>query len=156
MLELAFASLAWRSAPMPGAGPVEMALLPRLPDSGFRAFVRFPAGWSRPDRGHYAVPEEFLVLEGELSLNGRNWKAGDLAWVRAWQLRRDLQSAPGCLVFAWFGGTPRWLPGAPAARPGDGPAHRTSIEGRELVRLLPGAVRETLNLDDYTWRATPA
>ena len=141
---------------MPGASPVSMALLPKLPDNAFRAFVRFPEEWSRPDVGHYAVPEEFLVLEGVLSLNGKLWKKGDLVWIPAWHRRRDLGARPGCLVFAWFGGTPRWLPGAPAARPGDGPAHRTSIEGRELVRLLPGAVRETLNLDDYTWRATPA
>jgi hypothetical protein len=154
MHELTFASLAWREAPMPGANPVQMALLPKLPDGGFRAFVRFPAGWSRPDVGHYAVAEEFLVLEGELSLNGKTWKSGGLAWIPAWQSRRDLGSRTGCLVFAWFGGTPRWIPGEPAQAP-EGPRPRTSIEGRELLRLMPGVVRETLNLDDYTWRATP-
>lgn len=155
MHELSFASLTWREAPMPGASPVEMALLPKLPDKGYRAFVRFPAGWSRPDVGHYAVPEEFLVLEGELRLNDRTWKAGDCAWLPALQLRRDLGSPSGCLVFAWFGGTPRWIPGEPATavRLDDRP-HRTSIEGRELVRLVPGTGRETLNLDDYTWRTT--
>lgn len=152
MHELTFASLTWREAPMPGASPVAMALLPKLPDGGFRAFVRFPAGWSRPDAGHYAVAEEFLVLEGELALNGKRWKSGDLAWIPAWTVRRDLGSTTGCLVFAWFGGTPRWLPGEPA-RAAEGPRHRTSIEGRELVRLAPG-VRETLNLDNYAWRAT--
>ena len=154
MHELAFAALSWRVAPMPGAAPVEMALLPKLPDNGFRAFVRFPAGWSRPDLGHYAVAEEFLVLEGELGLNGRRWKKGELAWIRAWQRRRDLQSPTGCLVFAWFGGTPRWIPGEPARPPGGGPGHRTSMDGRELVRM--GKVRETLNLADYYWRVTPA
>lgn len=152
MHQLPFASLSWREAPMPGASPVAMALLPKLPDGGFRAFVRFPAGWFRPDVGHYAVAEEFLVLEGELALNGRSWKRGDLAWIPAWTLRRDLGSSSGCLVFAWFGGTPRWLPGEPA-QAAEGPRHRTSIEGRELVRLVSD-VRETLNLDDYTWRAT--
>jgi len=154
MHELSFASLTWREAPMPGASPVEMALLPKLPDGGFRAFVRFPAGWSRPDVGHYAVPEEFLVLEGELGLNGRTWKRGELAWIPAGQRRRDLGSTTGCLVFAWFGGTPRWIPGEPA-HAAEGPRNRTSIEGRELVRLLPGEVCETLNLDDYAWRVTP-
>jgi hypothetical protein len=152
--ELAFASLTWREAPMPGAAPVAMALLPKLPDGGFRAFVRFPAGWSRPDVGHYAVPEEFVVLEGELGLNGRIWKAGDCAWIPAWQRRHGLQSPSGCLVFAWFGGTPRWLPGEPAQPAGAGRAHRTSIEGRELVRLLPGTGRETLSLDTLAWRVS--
>ena len=138
---------------MPGASPVEMALLPKLADKAFRAFVRFPAGWSRPDAGHYAVAEEFLVLEGELGLNGRTWKRGELAWIPAWQRRRDLGSTTGCLVFAWFGGTPRWIPGEPPQPTGGGPAHRTSVDGRELVRL--GQMRETLNLADYAWRATP-
>ena len=138
---------------MPGASPVSMALLPKLPDDGFRAFVRFPAGWSRADVGHYAVPEEFLVLEGELGLNGRTWRAGELAWIAAWQRRRDLGSRSGCLVFAWFGGTPRWIPGEPPQPPGSGPAHRTSANERELVRL--GVVKEILNLRDYRWTATP-
>ena len=154
MHELSFASLIWREAPMPGASPVAMALLPKLPDGGFRAFVRFPAGWFRPDVGHYAVAEEFLVLEGELALNSKSWKSGDLAWIPAWTLRRDLGSRSGCLVFAWFGGTPRWIPGEPAQAAG-GARNRTSIAGRELVRVLPGESRETLNLDDYRWSATP-
>jgi hypothetical protein len=137
---------------MPGAGPVQMALLPKLPDGGFRAFVRFPAGWWRADVGHYAVAEEFLVLEGEISLNGRTWTKGELAWVPAGQRRHDLGSRTGCLVFAWFGGTPRWIPGE-ATPSAAGPRNQTAIEGRELVRLAPGT-RETLNLDDYRWRAS--
>jgi len=153
MYQLAFASLTWREAPMPGASPVGMALLPKLPDGGFRAFVRFPAGWLRPDVGHYAVAEEFLVLEGELDLNGRTWRRGELAWIPAWQRRRDLGSKGGCLVFAWFGGTPRWIAGEPT-QAADGPRNRTSIEGNELVRLA-GGVRETLDLADYRWSASP-
>ena len=138
---------------MPGAGPVSMALLPKLPDKGFRAFVRFPAGWSRPDIGHYAVPEEFLVLEGGLGLNGKTWQPRSLVWVPAWQRRYELRADSGCLVFAWFGGTPRWIPGEPAQPPGSGPVHRTSVNERELVRL--GVVKEVVNLRDYGWAATP-
>ena len=99
-----------------GAAPVEMALLPKLGDGGFRAFVRFPEGWSRPEVGHYAVAEEFLVLEGSLSLSGRAWNAGGHAWIPAFERRHDLASPTGCLVFAWFGGTPRWIPGEPTKR----------------------------------------
>jgi hypothetical protein len=152
MHELTFASLGWREAPMPGATPVQMALLPKLPDGGFRAFVRFPRGWSRPDVGHYAVPEEFLVLDGELTLNGNIWQKGGHAWIRAFQRRRDLGSATGCLVFAWFGGTPRWIPGEPA-RPAlaDRP-QRSWIEDGRFIRQMPDAPRETLDLDDLTWR----
>jgi hypothetical protein len=150
MHELSFASLSWREAPMPGAGPVEMALLPKLPDGGFRAFVRFPAGWSRADVGHYAVAEEFFVLKGELGLSGKIWKPGSLVWVPAWQRRHDLRSDSGCLVFAWFGGTPRWLAGEPTVKADDRRTHETRIEDRQLVRG-----NETLSLDDYTWRVTP-
>jgi hypothetical protein len=152
MYELAFASLAWRDAPMPGATPVQMALLPKLPDGGFRAFVRFPAGWSRPDVGHYAVAEEFLVLEGELSLNGKTWKSGGLAWVPAWQPRRDLGSRTGCLVFAWFGGTPRWIPGESARQASADRTHRSWIDDGRFIRQMPDAPRETLDLDGLIWR----
>jgi len=43
--------LQWRSVPMPGAsGPVEVAELPPGADGAFRAYVRFPPGWSRRGR----------------------------------------------------------------------------------------------------------
>jgi hypothetical protein len=114
------------------------------------AFVRFPKGWSRPDVGHYAIPEEFVVLDGTLSLNGETWPRGAHAWIPAFQRRHGLGSASGCLVFAWFGGTPRWIPGEPpsAAAPAK---HRSWIEGRRFHRVTP-ALRETLDLDDWTWR----
>jgi len=154
MHELAFASLAWREAPMPGATSVQMALLPKLDDGGFRAFVRFPKGWSRPDVGHYAVAEEFLVLEGSLSLSGQTWHPGSHAWVPAFQRRHDLGSPPGCLVFAWFGGTPRWIPGEPT-QPAAQDRHRTWFEGRCFHRVT-ATVAESLDLGDWTWRYAEA
>ena len=152
MHELAFASLTWREAPMPGATPVQMALLPKLEDGGFRAFVRFPKGWSRPDVGHYAVPEEFVVLEGRLGLNGNTWEKGGHAWIPAFERRQDLGSTTGCLVFAWFGGTPRWVPGNPEQPASPDRPHRSWIEGGSFVRQRPNQPRETLDLDDLTWR----
>jgi hypothetical protein len=149
MHELAFASLTWREAPMPGATPVQMALLPKLDDGGFRAFVRFPKGWSRPDVGHYAVPEEFVVLEGRLGLNGNTWDKGGHAWIPAFERRRDLGSATGCLVFAWFGGTPRWIPGEPT-QPPSANRHRSWLEDGRFIREVTS--RETLDLNDFTWR----
>ena len=100
---------------MPGANlPVQLARLPELSDGAFRAFVRFPAGWSRPSAGHYPVAEEFLVLEGELRLNAATWRGGGYAWLAANRVRADSCSEPGCLAFAWFAGMPRWIPGVPA------------------------------------------
>jgi hypothetical protein len=152
MHELAFASLTWREAPMPGAAPVQMALLPKLGDAGFRAFVRFPKGWSRPEVGHYAVPEEFVVLEGRLGLNGNTWEKGGHAWIPAFERRRDLGSTTGCLVFAWFGGTPRWTAGEPGQPAATDRPHRSWIEAGCFIRQMPNHARETLDLDDLTWR----
>ena len=135
---------------MPGAAPVQMALLPKLDDGGFRAFVRFPKGWSRHDVGHYAVAEEFVVLEGTLALNADRWTTGGHAWLPPFYRRQDLASTSGCLVFAWFGGTPRWIAAEPV-QPPSAKQHRSWIEGRRFERVT-STVRESLDLDDRTWR----
>jgi hypothetical protein len=149
MHELAFASLTWREAPMPGATPVEMALLPKLDDGGFRAFVRFPKGWARPDVGHYAVAEEFVLLEGSLSLSGQMWTAGGHAGIPAFERRHHLASPTGCLVFAWFGGTPRWIPGEPTQAPSP-TRHRSWIDGDHFHRATETVI-ESLDLRDWTY-----
>ena len=113
MHHVPFASLTWREAPMPGATPIAMALLPKLADGAFRAFVRFPPGWAREQRGHYEAAEEFIVLEGDLALDDRRWQAGGYAWIAPWRLRTHLRSEGGCLVFATFASTPRWVAGDP-------------------------------------------
>lgn len=115
MPALAFAELEWQSAPMPGSnGAVALARLPDIGDGAFRAFVRFPACWSRPGAGHYAVAEEFLVLGGDLTLDGHTWQAGGYAWIPARRMRTGSRSVDGCLAFAWFGGPPRWVAGKAA------------------------------------------
>ena len=181
MPALTFAALDWQSAAMPGSnGPVELARLPSMDDNAFRAFVRFPAGWARPGAGHYAVPEEFLVLEGGLSLDGRTWHAGGYAWIQAGRVRTGSRSTAGCLAFAWFGGPPRWVVGdaaapatdvdlqlahwrdAPLSDLGDGLHARVLRAGTEhstwvveeaaLGKLAKlGAACEALSLVDHTW-----
>ena len=174
---VAFDALEWHSAPMPGGnGPVELARLPQLDDQAFRAFVRFPAGWARPGAGHYAVPEEFLILDGDLSLNGTTWKTGGYAWIPAHYVRSGSSSVGGCLAFAWFGGLPRWLAGdaatpaidalvhfahwraASETGPGThalraGPEHSTWIVEPAAAQpaALPGDARESLCLQDNAW-----
>ena len=114
---VAFDALKWHSAPMPGSnGPVALARLPHLDGQALRAFVRFPAGWARPGAGHYAVAEEFLILDGDLSLNGITWKTGGYALIPARRVRSGSSSAGGCLAFAWFGGPPRWVAGEALAQ----------------------------------------
>lgn len=182
MPTVAFASLEWRDTPMPGSDtPVRLARLPRAHDAAFRAFVIFPAGWTRPEAGHYAAAEEFLVLEGDLALNGTVWRAGGYAWIPANRPRAALGSRSGALVFAWFESAPRWIPGpppgpafprdvslgqwrdAPERALGDagsgrrlysGPEHETWVVERQHVALLvaDGRTCETLGLRDRAWR----
>jgi hypothetical protein len=151
---------------------VQLARLPSATDGAFRAFVRFPAGWERPEAGHYACAEEVLVLEGDLGLNDMTWGAGGYAWIPAYRVRSALRSESGCLAFAWFGAPPRWIPGTPTNgapsgavslahwrdAPGGtlywGAEHHTSIVARRDVgRFAAGAHEvETLDLHDFAWR----
>ena len=178
---LAFAELDRKAAPMPGSsGPVELARLPALDEPEFRAFVRFPARWSRPATGHYAVSEEFLVLTGDLKLNGQTWQTGGFARIPAGHMRSGSCSAAGCLAFVWFGGVPCWEFGAPTtnvidtassfAHWRDAPARENGGEGcaRELYSgpdhttwlveyatlrelAMLGTTCETLRLRDHAW-----
>ena len=146
---------------MPGASPVQMALLPKLADGAFRAFVRFPPGWSRNERGYYAAAEEFIVLEGELALDERRWSAGGYAWIAPMRLRTVLRSDTGCLVFACFSSPPRWTPGEPSAPAvesdvvythwREAPGHR--LHGESRVISAPDPLYETLGLESRTWSA---
>jgi hypothetical protein len=182
MSAVAFASLEWRTALMPGSNaPSQLALLPRAADGAFRAFVRFPAGWSRPGAGHYPVPEEFFILEGDLRLNDTTWREGGYAWVPANRVRSASRSESGCLAFAWFASAPRWIPGEPTgaalsddvivAHWRDAPEHAISADGsgrrlyagaehhtwivqrRQIAQLATHGMRcDSLGLRDRAWR----
>lgn len=168
MHQLPFASLTWRDAPMPGASPIRMALLPKLPDGVFRAFVRFPPGWAREQRGHYEASEEFIVLEGDLALDKRRWKTGGYAWIAPCRLRTHLRSEAGCLVFATFSSTPRWVAGDPPTpaiqadvtyehwreAPRDEVGHRLR-DGSWVTERAPQSC-ETVALRSFEWRSAGA
>lgn len=144
-----------------------MALLPKLADGAFRAFVRFPPGWAREQRGHYEASEEFIVLEGDLALDQRRWKTGGYAWIAPCRLRTHLRSEGGCLVFATFSSTPRWVTADPATAtepdiafahwneaPRDELGHRLR-EGTWITERAPQDL-ETVGLRSLTWSAPGA
>ncbi len=143
-----------------GSGPVQLAQLPALDDQAFRAFVRFPAGWSRPSTGYYLVHEEVFVLEGDLSLNDDTWHAGGYAWIPAHATRRGLHSKQGALVLAWFSGPPRWKRGiAPTATHAvmTSVASWQSIPTVELAGMPQAYVlHDTDHHRTWVTRATPA
>lgn len=125
---------------MPGSsGPVRLARLPEAGDGGFRAFVEFPSRWERTVPGHYAVAEIFLVLEGELRLGQVAIGPGGYGWFPAACTRAPMGTPVGCLVFAWFGGLPRWRRGAAEPAPAGGLAWLAHWRDAPVDPCLPGA-----------------
>lgn len=94
----------WRYVPMPGSnGGIE--LVPLASATGLFTIVgRFRAGFERLATGGYRASEEFLLLEGELELEGVTYRRGDLTVVPADYARTEMRSPSGCVLLAWFGG----------------------------------------------------
>jgi hypothetical protein len=103
----------WESTAMLDAtGPIDLHPLRIVPGGGpFAAVVRFPAGWARTGNGSYPVTETFYVIEGELSVNAHQYRAGDWVCVPADVERYETSSRSGALAVARFAGTPRWCSG---------------------------------------------
>lgn len=103
-LSLLEPSQAWRSAPMPGATePLDLVRLAAA-ENEFAILGRFPAGFQRSAPGGYRAAEEFLVLCGELELEGRVAARSSLCFVPAHHVRAPMRSPTGCTVLAWFSG----------------------------------------------------
>lgn len=109
----------WRALGIPGAAPpVQLARLHADALTGASVLlVSFPPGWHRPGTGHYLVGEEFVVLRGDLRVNGERFAAGDWAWAPPLASRAASRSAGGALALAWFSGKARWRDGPGQAPP---------------------------------------
>ncbi|MFC5816679.1 cupin domain-containing protein [Nonomuraea harbinensis] len=131
--------LDWREVVMPASsGPVRLVRLHAAGEASV-SLVRFPAGWSRPDTGHYSCAEEFVVLDGLISVSGTDFPAGTYAYLPPSTPRTASVAGPGgCLAVAWFSGPPAWKDGLP-----DGPA----------PRVVHGPVAEALRVEDDVIRA---
>ena len=103
-VDLTVPGAAWREIAMPAANLAFLATRLDSVEGELAMHGRFPAGFTRPVAGGYQVPEEFLVIEGELVVSGTTYRRGDLTYVPARHLRTDMSSADGCTVLAWFGG----------------------------------------------------
>jgi hypothetical protein len=102
---------AWRTITIEdGSPPVGFARLDGDRASGaFAALVRFPAGWTRPGTGRYAVDEELLVLEGEFRMSGVAYRIDDYAHLPAGYLRAQSTTPRDTLVIAFFSGPADWI-----------------------------------------------
>ena len=103
-LDLTAAEQPWRSVPMPGSnGTIDLVPLASA-DGAFTILGRFAPGFERLSPGGFLCSEEFLVLDGEVELEGTTYGRGDLTVVPAHLVRTSMRSARGCLLLAWFGG----------------------------------------------------
>lgn len=122
----------WRHAPMPGSnGAIDLVPL-AAPDGHFTILGRFPAGFERLTPGGYHAAEEVLLLDGELELEERTYRRGDLVVVPAQFVRTDMRSPKGCVVLAWFAGPADFRPPADLGACADAIAsvHVTGASGR--------------------------
>ncbi|MFI6481793.1 hypothetical protein ACIBH1_27950 [Nonomuraea sp. NPDC050663] len=147
-----------RSFLIPGSTtPVGLAEL-----GGGAMLVRFPPGWSRPERGHYLAGEEFVLLDGELRVSGRRYRPGDYAWLPARTPRFSSATPDGALAVAWFDAPARWAAGE-GEPPAEGSLHVTLAEAAipdgglvlgRATRLLdqpPEEPGELLTVGDWRW-----
>lgn len=109
--------LPWKAFTIPGSNePVGLLRLEVDPaDGSSTSLVRFPPGWLRPGPGHYACGEEFVVLDGALTVSGVAYERGDRGWIAPGVTRRASVSGGGALALAWFSGVPAWTEGEGAA-----------------------------------------
>ncbi|MCB1004715.1 MAG: hypothetical protein KDB35_11085 [Acidimicrobiales bacterium] len=159
----------WRAVPMPGADHDLEVVRLASPRGRFSILGRFPAGFERAEPGGYLAAEEFLVLDGELELEDLVLRRGDLTVVPGGYARRGMRSPQGCLVLAWFGGLPDFLPAdalPPCSTPivtvrvdaGDAlPASPVALWSRGSVPLGDGEVEVvSAALDRWTRGGSPA
>jgi hypothetical protein len=160
LIDLLDAELPARDFLIPGSNlPVRRTRL-----DGMSALVRFPPGWARPGRGHYLAGEEFVLLEGELSVSGITYAAGHHGWLPAGTLRHSGAAPGGALAFTAFAGEDTWVP-SDLDEP-DGPSLRTPLEGVVIpeggLRLTPhsvlldtpvalGGPAEMITVPTWTW-----
>ena len=108
--------------------------------------------------GGYTVAEEFLVLDGELTIGAATYRRGDLTLIPAGYLRPGMSTGDGCTVLAWFGGPAEFHPAADL--PG---AHSDGLTSVTVDRGLPpgwtlgslaapAATGDEVTADLCTWR----
>ena len=76
--------------------------------------VRYPPGWAREVPEHLLADEEFLVLDGELTINGRAYTRYCYSYLPAGYLRERASSAKGAAVLTFLEAKPRATEGEPA------------------------------------------
>ena len=122
-------------------------------DGAASLLVRYPPGWRLEHRGALAVDEEFLVLDGTLSVGDTHYAEKSYAHWPAGFERGSMASATGAVVLTFFSGSP--VASAPrafdAARLVDHlDAFAVPYTGNFHPEFPPGAGRKRLYEDPIT------
>ncbi|WP_067186121.1 hypothetical protein [Microtetraspora niveoalba] len=145
VVDLDAPGLTWVEVTMPASsGPVRLVRLHADRATGASvSLVRFPAGWARPGTGHYTCAEEFVALDGRISVSGAGFPAGAHKYLPALATRSDSSAGPdGCLAVAWFSGPPVWRDGAASHSAPDRPVASGPVLPDSVLpgSVLPGSV----------------
>ncbi|MBL8644440.1 MAG: hypothetical protein JNK21_10955, partial [Rhodospirillaceae bacterium] len=87
----------------PGRDDVEMKLL-SIDEKGTDAttIVRYPAGWTRAKPEYNTAHEEFMVLEGEIVINGQAYDRHCYGFFPAGYTREHASSPKGAVLLTMF------------------------------------------------------
>ena len=77
--------------------------------------IRYPAGWRRDDIEHLTAHEEFLVLDGAITISGRTYNKHTYGFLPANYPRERAYSADGAVLLTMFYDLPETVTGAPSS-----------------------------------------
>ena len=83
-------------------------------DGSATTIIRYPAGWSRRAPHSLSCHEEFLVLDGSIRINGRQYDKHAYGFFPAAYPREQASSPHGAVLLTMFYGVPKAVEGAAA------------------------------------------
>jgi hypothetical protein len=153
-------NLPWEPGDLWGVRPgVESKVLSLDSDDGASSLlVRYPVNWLHESEGALSVDEEFLVLDGTLSIGNQVYRQSSYAHLPAGYPRGAMASRMGAVVLTFVSGRPGSAPATafdPARLVENLDAFAVPYTGNFHPEFPPGAGRKKLYEDpitrDQTW-----
>jgi len=124
------------------------------PDIGAASLLlRYPPGWRLEQTGAVSVDEEFLVLDGSISIGAQTYRDKAYAHLPAGFGRGAMQAPAGAVVLTFFSGAPQWGSASdfdPARLVENLDAFAVPYTARFHPEFPPGAGRKVLYEDPVT------
>ena len=148
-------NLPWRGGDLWGVRPGTESKVLSLDDEDGAAslLVRYPPGWRFGRAGALSADEEFLVLNGALSIGDVSHRESSYAHLPAGYERGPMASEGGAVVLTFFSRRPEWSEAAgfdPARLVERLDAFSVPYTARFHPEFPPGAGRKTLYEDPVT------